>query len=274
MVDLHSHILPEIDDGSKSMEETLKMGRIAASQGFNKIIATPHYIEGEYTITKDKLLETIKRVNACFQKENIKLEVLPGAEVYLSPSLPAKLKAGEISTLNNSPYILIEFPMRDIPVYTEDILYEVRLLGYKPVIAHPERYSKVMEDPNYLKSLIEQGNYVQINSMSITGGLGERVKKTAQILLKHKMVHFIGTDAHSPRARSPKIQGAIEQMKKWTDENYLEKILKNGYNLISGEEIIVLEPLIYQNRNAFLAKFRSIFNIKKRKNIWTSSNRA
>jgi len=265
MVDLHSHILPETDDGAKSMDEALAMAKIAEEQGFSKIIATPHFIEYEIVTDKKELIKKIHKLNEILKKENINIEVLPGNEVYISPNLPKMLKNKEIFTLNNGPYILIEFPMGDIPVYIEDVLYEVRLLGYKPVIAHPERYAKIMENPNYLKSLIEQGNYVQINSQSITGGLGEKTRKTAEILLKHKMVHFIGTDAHSPRARSPKIKKTLEVMKEWVDTEYVEEIINNGTSLLNGEEISMPQPLAYINNKNFLYRVGKLFTLKKKR---------
>ena len=152
-----------------------------------------------------------------------------------------------------------EFPMFNIPLYTEDILYEMRLLGYKPVIAHPERYGKVMEDPNYLKSLIEQGNYVQINSLSVTGVLGEKTQKTAEILLKHRMVHFIGTDAHTPRTRSPRIKEALEQMRQWVGSEYIEEIINNGRALIRGEEIEIPQPSAYEPDRKFFRSIKEFF---------------
>lgn len=262
MVDLHSHILPNIDDGSKNMEETLKMGRIAEQEGFSKIIATPHYIEGEFILDREQFLNIIKEVNEHFVKNAINIEVLPGLEIYISPDLPSKLKKEEIFTLNNTFYVLIEFPMGNIPIYTEDILYEVRLLGYKPVIAHPERYAKVIEDPNYLKGLIEQGNYVQVNSLSIIGILGKEAKRTAEILLKHRMVHFIGTDAHTSRIRSPRIKEALEQMRQWADNEYVEEILNNGRALIKGEKVDIPQPLTYKPDKGFLHNMRRFFKLK------------
>ncbi|MFW5649165.1 MAG: tyrosine-protein phosphatase [Candidatus Alkaliphilus sp. MAG34] len=260
MVDLHSHILPNIDDGSKSMEETLKMGKIAESEGFSKVIATPHYIEGEFTLEKEQFLSVIDGVNEYFLENEVNIEVLPGLEVYISPDLPSKLEKGEILTLNNTSYVLVEFPMNSVPIYTEDILYEIRLLGYKPVIAHPERYIEVMKNPNYLKDLIEQDNYVQINSLSVTGVLGQKTKKTAEILLKHKMVHFIGTDAHTPRTRSPRIKEALEQMRKWVGNEYVEEIINNGRALIRGEGVTAPQSLTYKPDRGFLYNIRKFFN--------------
>lgn len=278
MVDLHSHILPNIDDGSKNMEETLEMGKIAEEEGFSKIIATPHYIEGEFMsdtaarsspdtekgflFQREEFSDIIKEVNRHFTEKAVDIEILPGMEVYISPNLPSQLEKGEIFTLNNTSYILIEFPMHCIPIYAENILYQVRLLDYRPVIAHPERYTEVMKNPNYLKDLIEQGNYVQINSLSVTGVLGEKARETAEILLKHRMVHFIGTDAHSPRTRSPRIKKALEQMYLWVDGEYVEEIIENGRTLIRGEKVDIQQPLTYKPKKGILHNIKRFFTLK------------
>jgi len=265
MVDLHSHILPQFDDGSKSEEETLNMGKISMEQGISKIIATPHYIHGDFAPSKVELLEKIEYVNHLFNKEEIDIEVLPGNEIYLTPELPKLLQDGKVLSLNNGPYVLVEFPMADIPIYAEEILYEVRLLGYKPVIAHPERYGRIIENPNILKNLIEQGNYVQINSQSVTGRLGERVQATVEILLKHNMVHFIGTDAHSCRGRSPKMKNELEQIREWIGNEAVDCIINNGIALINGEDIFIQQPLAYIANKNFLYRVGKLFTLKKKR---------
>jgi len=267
MVDLHSHILPQFDDGAKSEEETLKMGKIAMEEGISKIIATPHYIYGDFTPSKEELLEKVNWINNLFIKEEVDIEVLPGNEIYLTPEVPKLLQDGKVLSLNNGPYVLIEFPMADIPIYAEEILYEVRLLGYKPVIAHPERYGKIIENPNILKDLIEQGNYVQVNSESVTGKLGGKVQATVEILLKHNMVHFIGTDAHSCGGRPPKVKNALEVIKEWIGNKAVEDIVNNGFNLVNGEDIPISQPLEYSINKGFLYKVKGLLRPKKRKKI-------
>jgi len=267
MVDLHSHILPQFDDGAKSEEETLKMGKIAMEEGISKIIATPHYIYGDFTPSKEELLEKVNWINNLFIKEEVDIEVLPGNEIYLTPEVPKLLQDGKVLSLNNGPYVLIEFPMADIPIYAEEILYEVRLLGYKPVIAHPERYGKIIENPNILKDLIEQGNYIQINSQSVTGRFGEKAQSAVEILLKHNMVHFIGTDAHSCGGRAPKIKKALEKIEKYIGTKAVEDIINNNLTLVKGEEIAITNPLEYRHNKRFLHKITGLFTSRKRKQI-------
>jgi len=137
-------------------------------------------------------------------------------------------------------------------------------MGYKPVIAHPERYAKVAENPNCLKDLIEQGNYVQINSLSLIAKSERRAKRTAEILLRHRMVHFIGTDAHSSRTRSPKIREALNKMERWVGKEYVKEIIHNGRVLIEGGEVPIGQPATYESRKSFLNSVGRFFTWKEK----------
>ena len=198
MIDLHCHILPGIDDGSKDIEETLEMARIAVSEGIHHIICTPHYIQYSDYYNKAQVEALVAEMNERFVQEEIDLTLSIGHEVYMTPDLPKLVQEGEVSTLNNSQYILIEFPMNDIPMYAEDVFYELRLMGLTPILAHPERYPMIMEDPNLLLKFLNLGVLCQANVGSIRGFFGERVQQTVLKLIEHHMIHFIATDAHTP----------------------------------------------------------------------------
>ena len=157
MIDLHCHILPGIDDGAKDMDETLEMARIATSQGIKNIICTPHYIQYNDSSNKNHLEGLVQEVNKCLYKEGILLNLSVGHEIYITPDLPKLVREGEVATLNNSRYILIEFTMNDIPIYAEDVFYELRLMGLVPILAHPERYPMIMENPNLLLKFLNLG---------------------------------------------------------------------------------------------------------------------
>ncbi|AOY75599.1 tyrosine-protein phosphatase [Clostridium formicaceticum] len=265
MVDLHSHILPEIDDGAKNLEEALKMAEIAVKEGITQMVATPHYIPEVFTTDAKTLLMKIEEINAFLKEKGLALEILSGNEAYLSLDLPQRLKNQEILSINKGPYVLLELPMADIPNYTEDVLYEMRLLGYKPIIAHPERYGKIIENPNLLKEWIEQGNYAQINTMSITGALGKEIQETAKILLKHGMIHCIGTDAHSPRGRAPKIKKALHIMEGWIGKDKTDMLLENNEKIIKGQEIIITQPKAYREKKGmFYYIYRWFFHRYKK----------
>src|SRR5699024_3168197 len=138
-------------------------------------------------------LENLKRE---LNKRDLDLGVFLGNEVYISMDIMENIFKGTLSTLNNTRYLLLEFSMYDIPLYIESLLYEMQLQGIVPIIAHPERNAKIIGDPNILYNFIENGALAQLNIPSIEGKYGSRVKETAEILLTHGMVHFLGTDTH------------------------------------------------------------------------------
>ena len=264
MIDLHNHILPELDDGSRSIEETIEMGKIAESEGISKIIITTHHRKPEYIIDKNVILDKVKFTNELFKKENINIEIFSGMEVFMDRDIPIKLQNNELLSLNNSSYLLIEFPMREKIDYIDDVLHEVKIQGYKPIIAHPERYLEVIKNPNYVKKLIQEGCYIQINASSLTGYFGKESQESAEILIKHKMVHLISSDAHSSRSRAPRLVEAIEKMRQLTNDDYAEEIINNASKVFNDQEIIVEKPLEYQQKQGFGKKIKKILNFKKK----------
>ncbi len=265
MIDLHNHILPQIDDGSRSVEETIEMGRIAETDGITKIIITTHHRRPQYLTDKQDILEKVKFTNELFQKENINIEIFPGMEILINEDIPLKLKNNELLSLNNSSYLLIEFPMREEIDYIDDVLHEVKVQGYKPVIAHPERYLKVMKDPNYVKHLIEEGCYIQINANSLKGSFGKESKETVEILVKHKMVHLISTDAHSSNARAPRMSQSIELMKAISDQDYVDYVMSNAHKVFNDQDIDRVKPIEYQKQGkGFRSKIKGLLSSKSK----------
>ncbi|KPU27357.1 hypothetical protein TR13x_04550 [Caloranaerobacter sp. TR13] len=255
MHDIHSHILPSVDDGAKHIEEAVEMARIAEANGVKTIFATPHYIEGEGYKNTEHNKKVLDRLNEALKVENIGVKVLLGNEVFITPDIVKLLEEGEVSTLNNSRYLLVELPMFNMPIYTEDIIYELRLKGIVPIIAHPERNTKIMEDPNILYEFIKLGALAQLNLTSLIGYYGESVKKTAEILLKHEMIHFMGTDSHSHKSRALNITQGIEVMSKIVGYHKVDEIInKNPLAILNDEEININEPKRYVRKG----KIRSI----------------
>lgn len=256
MIDIHCHILPCIDDGSKSIDETLEMARIAVDEGIHHIIATPHYIQYSDYLNKQQVQKLVDEVNDVLKKENIALSLSIGQEIYLTPDLPKLVQSGEVSTLNDGQYILIEFPMNDIPLYAEDIFYELRLMGLTPILAHPERYPMVMEDPNLLLKFLKLGVLCQVNMGSIRGFFGERVQKTVMTLIEHDMVHFVATDAHTPRNRAPKMKKALEEITRLDGEKARKLFIENPLKVYNNELIETVPPREVQK----LGFFRTLIN--------------
>lgn len=242
-VDLHTHILPGIDDGAKDTGTSLEMLNIARGDGTGQIVLTPHYIHGSVNNTADIVRKRCIELAGTAAKEGIGLELYPGSEVFLGPEIPELVKEGVICTLNDSMYVLVEFPVMGIPEYTPEILYQLKLAGYVPIIAHPERYEAVAKNPSVLYDYILRGVLCQMNSTSLLGLYGKKVRETALILLRHNMIHFISSDAHTCRGRAPRLQKARDMVAAISGENTAEKLFEtNGRAVIENRVIEAPEP--------------------------------
>lgn len=262
MLDIHSHILPGVDDGSDSMEESIEMARIYLDNGINKVIATPHYIEGIENKCKDENKIVLGQLREELLKSGLDLDVFLGNEIYTTMDMIDYLEEGKVATLNDSKYILIEFPMFDIPLYVDDLIYELLLKGYVPIIAHPERNKNIIGDPNILYDFIEKGALAQLNLPSIQGRYGKNIKSTGEILLKHNMIHFVGTDAHSKNKRSPNVKSSLEMLKTLVDSKTYEKLTYlNGLNVLNNQDIVIKSPIRYEKSKNLFYFLKSKLNI-------------
>lgn len=244
MIDIHCHILPDVDDGAKNWDEAIKMARIAEADGIHTIVSTSHFIEESQFVMGQVLREHIRDFNEVLKKEGINIVLLLGNEAYLTPDLVRDVKEKKVFTINQSRYLLIEFPMHMIPFYTEDVLYQLRLEGIVPIIAHPERYSRIMDNPMLLYPLIQQGSLIQVNAGSLSGHFGKKVQDTCKALLRHNMVHLIGSDGHSPRGRKPELSKAVaiaENIIGW--EKTQKLVLQHPRKIIEDQGFFENEPL-------------------------------
>lgn len=195
MKDIHSHILYGIDDGAKTLEESIEILKKANTRGVTDIILTPHYVaDSIYTssIKENKII--LKKLKQELKKEQININLYLGNEVYVDESLSSSLS--NISTLNNSRYILIEFPMNNKCLNLEEVLYQLKKEKLIPIIAHPERYSYYYKDYLFFEKLIKQGCLLQGNIGSLYGDYGKKSQKMIKALLKRGMIQFIGSDIH------------------------------------------------------------------------------
>ena len=181
MTDIHSHILFDIDDGSKNIEESIELLKKLKDIGFNNIILTPHYIEGsEYSSNNSEKNERFKELKKELLNQKIDINIYLGNEIFINNNIYELIKKAEIKTLNNTRYILIELPFHNQIVNLEDLIYELKIKGLKPKIAHPERYTYFQENYKEVDRLREEGFLFQGNYASILGYYG----KEAQKLLK------------------------------------------------------------------------------------------
>lgn len=222
MIDMHTHILPNIDDGSESMEETIRMLKEAKEAGFTDIITTSHYIENSYDITKRERKNIINEIKSKLDIENINIKLYNGAEAYISNNIYELIEKEELPTLNNSKYLLMELPMNNKVLYLENVIYSLESKGITPIIAHPERYSYVQKDIIFVEELVERGVLFQANYGSIIGKYGNDASKSVKKLLKKKLIHFLGTDTHKSNSIYTQMNIILKKLEKITGKEYLE----------------------------------------------------
>ena len=210
MIDVHSHILPSVDDGARDILETFRIINEACDAGFSDIFATSHYIEGEYEFNKTDREFIIEALTNKINEEGLDIKLHIGAEGYISNDFPKLLQAGCVPTLGNSRYVLFELPLRAKVMYTEEVINKLLQMKLIPVIAHPERYELIQDDPTIAIDWIESGALLQCNYASIIGRYGIKAKETLYKLLDADAVHFLGTDNH----RAGSIYTRMEEIKK------------------------------------------------------------
>ena len=224
-VDMHNHILPGIDDGSQSMETTLKMITIAAKEGTTHMIATPHYKKGHHNATPDTIKRLVADVQDLADEHRLNLAILPGNEVMYFSDMEEVFDAGMLTTLNHSDYLLIEFYPDDDYARIRRGVEMTQSLGLHPVLAHVERFLPLRKDPRLIEELKGRGAMIQVNASSIVGEQGFGTKQFCKRLLKNKIVDFIGTDAHHYENRAPHMRKCADYLYGKYEEAYVDNIL-------------------------------------------------
>ena len=225
MIDIHSHILPGIDDGARSIQDSVAMVRELSEQGVTDIIATPHYVdESNYVSSRSSNLKLVKELKKELKKADIDVSIYLGNEIFIAYNLLDLLQSDKISTMAGSKYLLVELPLNDLFQNYDDILLELLQNGYQVLLAHPERYSLVQRDFHVLDDLLEAGLLLQCNTGSILGQYGKEAKKTIKKLADAKMIFGLGTDLHHCRGDGY-IAAATKKFSKYYDEKELKKVL-------------------------------------------------
>ena len=238
--EIHSHILPGMDDGSANLEESLEMLRMAASQGFRNFIATPHYSPLYRNLCPDRIREQCAwlegKAKASVQEE---IRIYPGQELFYEDGLEEKLDEGKLLTLADSSYVLIEFAPRTPYPEMYRALQRLRLAGYYPVLAHAERYGAVLERGESLEELTEAGVLIQINYASLEKSWTDRNLRWCRKQLKDGRVHFLGTDMHNMSSRPPQTEKACAWMERRLEKEKLEVLCYgNAEKLLKNESIL------------------------------------
>lgn len=253
MIDIHTHLIPHVDDGSMNIEDSIGILKKAKAAGFDAIVATPHYIEGSYDSNMYRNIELLEQIKNEAKNKNIDIKLYLGNEVFITENIVKLIKEKKISSINNSRYILMELPFNDEVYNLQNCIFNLMNSGYIPIIAHPERYAFVKKDPNALIEYINQGVLFQCNSGSFIGHYGKTAQKTAEILLKHNMVHFIATDTHNSKSDNYSELFEVKAiLNKLVGKTYTDLLMnKNPLQAIDNEDIYVEEPIFYKKKGLF-----------------------
>ena len=248
LIDIHCHILPSLDDGPAAQDEAVAMAELAVREGIETIIATPHYGKADYWIDASSALAAVSSFNDLLQDHNIPLNVLTGQEIRLNDTLLDHLETGKLLPLATSAYILIEFPSRFVPKNTATIFHELQVLGYTPIIAHPERNMEIVRNPQIIRELYEYGALFQMTAGSITGRFGNTIQRVSKQMLKEYDIHFIASAAHHPIQRPFQLQAAYELINKQLGTDYTHHLQQNAQQILTNQPITPWETTVAKRK--------------------------
>ncbi|MGL5414446.1 MAG: tyrosine-protein phosphatase [Clostridium sp.] len=237
IIDVHTHIIPEIDDGSKSIEMTLEMIKQSSENGVVEIVATPHYRAEICVVNYKEVKDKVENLNKQMKILGSKIKIYVGQEIYYTDSLLEDLESGNIGTINQSRYILIELSSRRFDEQFLDMAYELKLKGIIPIIAHPERYLYIQRDIDYINKLISEGCLFQLDAGSLIGEYGKEIEHTSMKILKNNIYNFIGSDSHNSTSRKNCIRKCLEKVES-INKQFIQNVQEDSKNLLLDKEIV------------------------------------
>jgi protein-tyrosine phosphatase len=240
MTDIHSHVLSEIDDGARSLEESVQMCRLSARDGVGLIVATPHAYDNVHKTHDPTLLkQKVSELNGCLGGSP---RVVLGCELRFNHDLVNQVcRSRSAPTIADGPYVLIEFPHSVVPPYSERPLFDLLNNNIRPIIAHPERNLMLIDEPERFYALVEIGVLGQADTGSFTGQFGKKVQRAARVMLEHGLLHIVASDCHNTRNRLPGMSKALSEIADLVGQDYARAMAAdNPAAVVRGEKIPVL----------------------------------
>lgn len=259
MIDIHTHILPGLDDGAEHMEGALDMARAAWAEGITDIIATPHHANGVYINRGEDVLEAVRRFREILLLEGIPIVLHAGQEIRAHDDLLDAWGRQELLTLGSTKYVLIEMPTREVPKSMPSLVHELNMIGLRGIIAHPERNLGVIGNPNLLFELIDLGAYAQVTTHSLLGAFGDRIRKNAWTLCRRGLIHLVSSDAHHVSRRGFRLKEAYERIHSELGQESVDCYKQNASGLLENRDLIhspevSRKPKIFSNFAKFFLK--------------------
>jgi len=245
MIDLHSHILPGIDDGPSTLEESVEMGKLYAQAGFSRVVATPHWVPGSAWMPgRDAVERGVSELNAVLVEKQINVRVYAGMEIAMDSGLGGLFAQGRLPGLAGSSYLLIEAPFQQMPAGWEQVFLELKGKGCGVIMAHPERCGQLAADPAMFDAVVEAGVFLQVNYDSFLGGYGRQAADTAFYLAGRGYAHCLATDSHDTVYRYPgRVQKALDAVEKAVGAEAADVMARqNPENVLAGRALQVPVP--------------------------------
>lgn len=256
LIDLHCHLLPGVDDGSKDLEMSLGMAKMAVQQGISHILLTPHHMDGTYTNHKVNVIAKTAAFQQALTAAEIPLTVFPGQEVHLTGDLLTALDDDDILFMDEGGrYLLLELPHSGVPEYTADMVFELKTRGITPVIAHPERNHGFQQEPDKLYDLLNMGCLTQLTASSYVGVFGEKVEKLTAQIINAGMGFAFASDAHNFKGRRFLMDAAFNKLVAQAGEQTAKQFNDNAKTMINGDDIV-------------MPKFTKLSAVKRKRRFW------
>lgn len=237
MIDIHNHLLINVDDGPGAKSEVLDLLNQAADQGITNIICTPHHYSGSYVnpsnIVKDKLDEVRNIISA----NNLSIEVHPGQEIRMNDYMLLELETGESIPLNDTRYVLVEFSFTSLRNDVYEMLGELAVRGYTPVIAHPERCRPIVRDVNQLRQMVDSGAKAQVTAASVAGELGTQLQELSLKWIEEGLIHIVASDAHHAVYRPFLMKEALQVIDERLGRKVSNELMKNAESVLYNKKI-------------------------------------
>ncbi len=237
-IDIHSHILPGIDDGAENFETSMQMLRIAQKQGIHSIILTPHYKPMHHNAHPESLAALRERLLEGMKREGLDIGLYLGNEFYFHSGMFQKLEEKQACTMAGSAYVLIEFGPMDSFGTIRNGLYEALSQGYRPILAHVERYGSVSSQRGRVEEMVQMGCYIQINAGSVMGKFGFAARQFTKRLLGDGLVHFVATDSHNAGNRSPQLAECEKYISRKFSGEYAKRLFWDNPLCVIRDEYI------------------------------------
>lgn len=237
MIDMHNHILIDIDDGPQSLNSTIDLLKQAESEGITDIVATPHHLHPKYSNNIQLVKERITELNENKDIQKLNINFYAGQEIRVTDRVIDDLDNGNIEGINNSNYLLLEFPSNEVPHYSKQLFYELQTMGYIPIIAHPERNKAIVQNLDLLFELINGGALSQLTASSLLGDFGSNVRRVSFKIMDNNLAHFIASDAHSATTRPFVMKQLFKERKLKAYYEEFEDYLENGKLIIKNERV-------------------------------------